>query len=69
LLLLEDPVSTPIWLYQIGATGFHPYLNGVWVPHETRDAGVDYVRHWTDRAETPAKQILAWMGVPEGTYL
>jgi len=29
---------------------------------------VDYVRHWTDQAETPAKRILAWMGVPEGTY-
>jgi len=29
---------------------------------------VDYVRYWTDRAETPAKGILAWMGVPEGTY-
>lgn len=29
---------------------------------------VDYVRYWTDQAETPAKQILAWMGVPEGTY-
>jgi hypothetical protein len=29
---------------------------------------VDYVRYWTDQAETPAKQILSWMGVPEGTY-
>ena len=29
---------------------------------------VDYVRYWTDQAETPAKRILAWMGVPEGTY-
>ena len=29
---------------------------------------VDYVRYWTDQAETPAKQILGWMGVPEGTY-
>ncbi len=29
---------------------------------------VDYVRYWTDRAETPAKRILRWMRVPEGTY-
>ena len=29
---------------------------------------VDYVRYWSNQAETPAKQILAWMGVPEGTY-
>jgi putative transposase len=29
---------------------------------------VDYVRYWKERAETPAKQILRWMGVPEGTF-
>lgn len=29
---------------------------------------VDYVRHWSDRAETSAKRLLAWMRVPEGTY-
>ena len=29
---------------------------------------VDYVRYWTDRSEVPAKQILRWMRVPEGTY-
>ena len=29
---------------------------------------VDYVQYWKDRAETPASQILSWMGVPEGTY-
>ncbi len=36
--------------------------------HETRDAVVDCVRYWSEQAETPAKQILAWMGVPEETY-
>jgi len=40
----------------------------VWIPHETRDTVVDYVRYWNDRAEIPAKQILAWMHVPEGTF-
>ena len=29
---------------------------------------VDYVRYWKDQAEIPAKQILRWMKVPEGTY-
>jgi len=29
---------------------------------------VDYVHHWKGRAEIPAKQILHWMGVPEGTF-
>ena len=29
---------------------------------------VDYVRYWKDRTEVPAKQILGWMKVPEGTF-
>lgn len=29
---------------------------------------VDYVRRWKERAGVPAKQILRWMNVPEGTY-
>jgi transposase InsO family protein len=29
---------------------------------------VDYVRHWSDRTEVPANQILRWMSVPEGTF-
>jgi len=29
---------------------------------------VDYVRQWSERAELPAKRILRWMGVPEGTF-
>ncbi len=29
---------------------------------------VDYVHHWKGRAEIPTKQILHWMGVPEGTF-
>ncbi len=29
---------------------------------------VDYVRYWKERAEIPAKQILRWMKVSEGTF-
>jgi putative transposase len=29
---------------------------------------VDYVGHWQRRAEVPAKLILGWLGVPEGTF-
>ena len=38
------------------------------VPHETRDAVDDYDQHWNERTELPAKQILRWMKVPEGTF-
>ena len=43
-------------------------MNGVWVPHDVRDTVVDYVRRWKDRADIPAKRLLRWMGVPEGTF-
>lgn len=40
----------------------------MWVPHDTRDSVVDYVRYWKGRAEIPAKRLLVWIGVPEGTF-
>ena len=40
----------------------------MWVPHETRDKVVDYVRYWKDRTYIAAKSILGWMRVPEGTF-
>ena len=40
-----------------------PPLKGIWVPHDTRDDIVDYVHDWTDRAEIPARQIVAWAGL------
>ena len=40
----------------------------MWVPHETRDKVVDYVRYWKDRSHIAAKSILGWMSVPEGTF-
>jgi len=36
-------------------------LKGRWVPPDTRDQIVDYVRRWSDRAELPAKRLLGWL--------
>ena len=38
-------------------------MNGCWVPHDTRDAVVDYVRQWNERTEIPAGQLLVWLGI------
>ena len=38
-------------------------LKGVWVPHDTRDEIVDYIKHWTARTELPAKTLLGWLGL------
>ena len=38
------------------------------MPHDTRDAVLDYVRHWSCRAELPAKKLLAWLGLRAGKF-
>jgi transposase InsO family protein len=43
-------------------------LNGLWVPHDTRDAIVEYVRRWSGRTEIPAKRFVAWLGITEGKF-
>lgn len=43
-------------------------MKGVWVPHDVRDQIVDYVRYWTERTETPAKQLLAWLELASSKF-
>jgi putative transposase len=43
-------------------------LNGLWVPHDTRDTIVEYVRRWSGRTEIPAKRFVAWLGIAEGKF-
>ena len=37
-------------------------------PHDTRDTIVDYLKYWTDRAETPMKQLLFWLELGSSKY-
>lgn len=62
-------------LINVGASGERPLkksqwgaLKGRWVPHDTHDEIVDYVRHWTDRAELPARKLLGWLGLSTSKY-
>lgn len=43
-------------------------MTGVWVPHDVRDQIVDYVAHWSDRTELPARTLYGWIGLPESTF-
>lgn len=43
-------------------------LKGGWVPHDTRDQIVDYIKYWTDRSELPAKRLLAWLDLGVSKY-
>jgi putative transposase len=38
-------------------------LKARWVEPDTRDRVVDYVRHWTGRAELSAKRLIGWIGI------
>jgi len=61
--LLEENVKAKkgAWAAAGGLKAAAPPLNGCRVPHDVRDQLVDYVPHWTGRAETPAKRILGWL--------
>ena len=43
-------------------------LNGRWVPHDTRDEVVDYVRRWNERTEIPARQFVGWLGIGQSKF-
>jgi transposase InsO family protein len=38
------------------------------VPHDTRDAVVDYVRHWSDKTDLPACRLLSWIGLAPSKF-
>ena len=38
-------------------------LTKAWVPHDVRDAIVDYVARWSERTEIPAGRFIAWLGI------
>ena len=39
-----------------------------WVPHDTRDTIVDFVRTWSERTEIPAARFITWIGVARGKF-
>ena len=43
-------------------------LTSAWVPHDVRDAIVDYVIYWSQRTEIPARRFVAWLGVAASKF-
>jgi transposase InsO family protein len=41
---------------------------GRWVPHDTRDTVVDFVRDWSAKTEIPAGRFIAWIGIARGKF-
>ncbi len=38
-------------------------MTGRWIPHDTRDEVVDYVRYWNERTEIAVRQLVCWLGI------
>ena len=39
-----------------------------WVAHDIRDQVVDFVRHWSQRTELPARRLLGWIELSPRQY-
>src|SRR3977135_124334 len=43
-------------------------LTGVWVPHDTRDQIVDFVRRWSEKTEISAGQIIGGLALADSKF-
>lgn len=43
-------------------------MTGLWVPHDTRDAIIDFITYWVKRTELPACQLRSWLGLSASKY-
>ena len=43
-------------------------MNGRWIPHDTRDEVVDYVRQWSERTELAAGKLVQWIGIGSSKF-
>jgi transposase InsO family protein len=43
-------------------------LTGRWIPHDTRDSIVDFVREWSAKTEIPAERFIGWIGIARGKF-
>jgi putative transposase len=43
-------------------------LKAAWVPPDTRDAVMDFVRRWSDRTEIPAQSFIAWLEIAASKF-
>lgn len=43
-------------------------MTGSWVPHDTRDAVVDYSQLWSDKTGIPLKRFISWLSVAKSKF-
>lgn len=43
-------------------------MTGCWVPHDTRDFLIDFVKHWVKQTEIPVVCFIAWLMISSSKY-
>ena len=43
-------------------------MKGAWVPHDTRDAVMDFVGRWGEKAELPGSRFIRWLGIGSSRF-
>ena len=43
-------------------------MTGAWVPHETRDQIVDFVRRWSEKTEIGAARFTVWLDITASKF-
>lgn len=43
-------------------------MTGSWVPHDTRDAVVDYTKLWSGKTGIPLKRFISWLSVAKSKF-
>ena len=43
-------------------------MKSQWVPHDTRDQVIDFVRRWNERTEIATQRLVGWLGVASSKF-
>lgn len=43
-------------------------MTGAWVPHDTRDAIVDFTKAWSEKTEIPLTRFICWLAVAKSKF-
>lgn len=43
-------------------------MRGKWVPHDTRDEVMDFVKRWEEQTELPASRFIKWLGIGSSKF-
>ncbi|WP_041702336.1 hypothetical protein [Prosthecochloris aestuarii] len=43
-------------------------LTASWVPHDIRDAGIDFVQYWTGKSGIAVTRFIQWLGIATSKY-